>query len=677
MHLRNDEDVFSQSVALMLNMIPTPQGPTSCRRGFEFIIELEGETFARVFDLDISFGESYVIAVTENFIYIVDRNGFIQGANIVLNSNFVGGADWESDNTSFIGGTANLDPTPGANARISQLLTSPDPSTEHTIQVRGIGPEGSNPFVVNIGTTEEGSEIVSLPGIGANFLNTFTPGVSPFWLTIDIPAGQDAKVLDHVEVFPSVDAGDIVTFPSPYNAQDITELQVDKEPGNKVMLFFTRAVPPQELIFAGANIWEFQPIEFDFGLDEAQDPNPPIWGDEYPGCITFYAGRMVVGGTFSEPIGIWLSKPRAYRNFDLGDPDSQVADDALFLPLDKHGELVWLKGNKQLFAGLDSGEHVIFGEQGVIASGNASTEQHSTYGSARIQPQVINEQVAYVDTRGRKVRIMDYQSNTRNMKSFDVSYIAEHITVGRILEMKQGSSPLSVLYMATRRGRLISVHIEKDRGIYGWSQDNSRGFIQSVTVVREFGIDVPWIAVLRNNRLFLERIDALQDVFTDSHVVVEEIVATNQFFGFDHLIGATIQVVADGNVHPDVSVAGDGSITLQLDANKVEAGLQYIPIIETLPQMLDEADGSTRAHVKRFSKVSVALLNSPRPIVNGQDTYRRNPSTPMGEREPDTTEIVEITNSGWDNDAIINIQQPLPIDMVIAGVGGKLKSSKL
>ena len=678
LHLRNDNEIHAEALRLMKNAIPTPQGPAEGRRGFEFVEELGGESQARIFDLDISFGESYVVAVTPNFVYIIDRNGFINGANIVTNPGFTGGGTgWSSDQTTFAGGTAILNPTPGNNARISQELTTGSPTNEHTIHVHGTGLSGGEAFTINIGTTEEGSDIDTIQGIGANFVGAFTPNTATFWITIDIAAGGNSKVIDSIDVFPSVTAGDIVRFVSPYTLQDIVELQVDKEPGNKVMFFFTRRVAPHELTFAGTNIWSFEEVIFDFGVDDNTDPNPPIWGDEFPGCITFYAGRMAVGGTFSVPIGIWLSKPRQYRNFDLGEAESQVADDALFLPLDKHGELVWLQGNKQLFAGLDSGEHVIFGEAGIIASNNAATEQHSTYGSSRIQTTIINEEVAYVDTRGRKVRLLDFDSNQQNMKSFDVSYIAEHITEGRIIEMDHGSSPFGALYFTTFDGRLITCHIEKDRGIYGWSQNDTDGFIQSVTIVREFGIDVPWIAVIRDNRLMLERIDITREIYSDSHQTIEEIVATTVFFGFNHLIGLDVQIMADNVVHPNVVVASDGSITLQFEANRVDAGLQYIPEIETLPQMQDLESGSTRSHIKRFSKVNVSLLDCPRPVINGQDTYRRDPLTTMGEREADKTEIVEITNSGWDDESVVNVSQPLPLKMVIAGIGGKLKSGKL
>ena len=673
-YLRNDGDfaeVFAQGLAKSRNIVPTPYGPAESRKGSQFIEKLEGETYCRLFDLDISFGESYIIAVTTNNIYVLDRNGFQKQSNIVSNSGFTGGGtDWNEDLASFIGGLCGLNPTPGQNARISQELITASPTLEHIIRVVGYepNPEGSNPYIVKIGTTEEGSDIAEFNGTGLDNSFVFIPGVANFWITIDVPAGSELKLLDFVECFPTADSGDIVEFPSPYTVQDIQELQIEKEPGNKVMFFFTRRAAPYELLFLGTNVWSFQEITFDFGAGGS-----PWTGN--PGCVTFYAGRMAVGGTVEEPIGVWLSKPRSYRNFDLGNGDAP--DDALSLPLDKNGELVWLKGNKQLFAGLDSGEHVIFGESGIITSSNAYTEQYSTYGSSRIQSQIVNEELAYVDTRGRKVRLMNFESDSKNMNSFDISFIAEHITEGRISEMKYGSSPLGVLYLPTFTGDLITCFVEKDRGTYGWSINDTEGTILSVTVLREFGVDVPWIAVLRQGQLYIERIGQQQIHFSDSHLVVNELVPTNTFLGFDHLIGYTVQVVADGAVHPDVVVAGDGSITLQKEALEVVAGLAFTPEIESLPAQNNFEGGNTLSHEKRYSKIVVGLKNSPRPIVNDQDTYRRNPSTEMGTREESRTELVEVTNKGWSKESLINVKQPLPIDMRISCIGGKLRENKL
>ena len=678
MHLRNDgtwAKMHAEALSLCKNMIPTPHGVAESRVGSEFIEELVGEDYCRIFNMDVSFSKAFLVVVTPLFVYVLDRNGFKLGTDVLLNGDFsAGGVSWNETNVVFSLGVASLEPTGGQEAILWQSVTTLAPLEVHRLTLRGAGPDGANPYTVKIGTAQGLDDIFTQDDSGYDVSMDFTPGVSPFFFQVEVPSGGSNQVFDAITLQPSTDAGDIVSFVSPYTQKDILELHIDKEPGNKTMFLVTRGVAPHELTYSddtGVDVWDFKEVVFIF----KDDISP--WGTDYPGCITFYAGRMALGGTYSDPIGIWLSKPRAYRDFDLGDPAAQLADDAIYLPLDKHGELVWLKGNKQLFAGLDTGEHVIYGEGGIIASNNAATEQHSTYGSARIQPQVVNEEIAYVDTRGTKVRLMDYNDDAKTMNSSDLSFIAEHITAGRIIEMKHGSSPLGAIYFPTAQGKLVSCYVEKDLNIYGWSQSDTQGEVLSVALLKEFGIDVPWVAVKRDGRIFIERFNPLTDFYMDSHTTRVELLPTVTFPDFDHLEGKTVQVLLDGAVHPDVVVGVGGIITTDYEGLECVAGLGFLPEIETIPEMLDTKEGSTRAHMKRYSEVDVHLQDSPRPIVNGQDTYRRSPVTPMDTREENHTEIVEITNVGWDNDAVINVQQPLPLKMTIAGVGGKLRSTKL
>lgn len=684
MYLRNDgawAQMHTEALSIAKNVICDPRGPAHCRGGSEYIEELVGEDYCRLFSMDVAFSKAFAVAVTPNFLYVIDRNGFQISDDVLVNGDFDnGGVGWSQLRTTFPAGTAVMTPNVGNPASLWQLVTTATPLEVHRIKLIGLGPTGGNPYTVKVGSAQGLDDIFTEQNSGFEVSMDFTPGIANFWFQVDVLAGDPTQTFDTLSIQSSVDSGDLVSFPSPYNAQDILELQEDKEPGNETMFFVTRRVPPYELTFSddgGIDIWDFKLVDFVFDT-EAPESGVAPWGDaENPGCISFYSGRMILGGTFGGPVGIWASKPREYRNFDLGDSSAQVATDALYLPLDKHGELVWLKGNKQLFAGLDTGEHVVYGQGGVITGNNAQTEQHSTYGSARIQPQVVNEEIAYVDTRGSKVRLMDYNSDSQTMNSFDISFIAEHLTEHDIIELRYGSSKLGSMYMPTINGELLICWIDKGQKTYGWTQHDTQGQIISITLLKEFGRDVPWIAVTRGGKLFVERLRIGQDIYMDSHASRVELVPTTVFPDFDHLEGETVQVLLDGAVHPDVVVAAGGIVNTDYPGLECFAGLGFTPEIQTLPEMEELKDGTTRAHMKRYSEVDIHLINSPRPIVNGQDTYRRFPSTPMNTREVNRTEIVEITNVGWDQESVINVSQPLPLAMSVAGIGGKIKSGKL
>jgi len=198
-------------------------------------------------------------------------------------------------------------------------------------------------------------------------------------------------------------------------------------------------------------------------------------------------------------------------------------------------------------------------------------------------------------------------------------------------------------------------------------------------MLHEFGFEVTWILVRRFGKLYLEREAVDEPTYMDSSLVVSSVTPVNQFLGYDHLIGETVQVKADETLYEDQVVAGDGSITLPVGvlASKMVVGLGYNKLIETLPEQSEDRQGNTLKFVKRYNEIWVAILDSARPIINGMDSFFRDPLTPMNSPEPFKTEVIEIKNLGWDIESNIVIEQPLPLPLNISAVGGKIKESKV
>ncbi|MGW8177961.1 MAG: hypothetical protein ACWGQW_04090 [bacterium] len=675
--LRNDlGDFHSAAVKTMRNTLPDPHGPFEARGGFEFIEHLEGAEYCRIYDFNVNFSQAYVVAVTPDTLYILDRNGFQASGNLVQNSNFNSGDDgWDHDEVNFDFGLAFMEPRGGANnAWLRQQVITTDESQNHIMRVAGVDNDQISPINIRIGTSAGGSQIAEFLNIpGQRAIVEFTPGVASFWIEVEVEVGNDVKILDSITV-RSVTSVSVVEFPSPYDTVDkIRDIQIDLVPGLTQMVLVCRDVAPHYIEFISDNIWVFEPIDFVFG-PEGDEPAP--WGIAYPGSVSFYDGRMALGGTREQPIHIWMSKPRDYFNFDLGDDADLQPDDALELPLDKHGQIQWLLGGKRLFAGLDTGEHVIYGYDGPITAANATTEQHSAHGSSRVQARMMDNNVIYVDPSGETVYAMDYKDTRDGYVSERLSFQADHINNGRISDLQYTTSPFRQLIFTLLSGDFTVANVDVDQGTLGWSRHDTQGRIMSVAVLEEFGIDIVWFAVQREGGIFIERYD--RNHFMDGHKQVSLTPPASSVSGFEHLANQVVQVIADGVVHPDVTITESGILNLNFDATTVVAGLGYESLVETLPQSRETRYGENNTrHKKRYSDIYVYLLDSPRPLINGMDPYLRSPITPMGEREPNETGIVGVANTGWDEASTIAISQPLPLKMVVAGVGGKLTESKL
>lgn len=691
--LRNDSRTHGAAVKTLHNMIAEPHGPASSRLGFEFIDEIGDEENCRLFSFITRRTSPFAVVVTKSKIIILDDSGSSLQNQFIQNPDFDdNGVNWDSTNVSFaIDSVAKLDPQytdfgPDPeedvelppiilSANIRQAITVDNGANPHNLTIHCIEPNADAQIKINIGTTSGANDILATTGSGSKISIYFTPNVTNFWIEIEtenqvITEKYISKVaLAEIVIVPGAGSRVELDVSPNYTDTDLRELQVDYVPGEDIMYLFTRGHFPYQIDYANG-LWTHEEITFSFGSGS----NP--WGTDYPGCITFHDSRLVIGGTVSKPVTIWLSKPNDFTNFDEGASDN--AADAMELTLSKNGELRWLQSNTKLFAGLDTGEHVIFGNNGPLSVMNAQTEQQSAYGSYRAHAVVVNEQIVYIDARGKTVRAMQYSDTQNAFTSDNASFQAEHITKEGLFELEYGISPIGMIWFPTLNGNFVSVSIEKDQQTTGWQSHSTQGDIVSMSTLRDTGVSVPWVAVIRDGKLLIERMSFQNNIFVDSGLEVSSAALATVFFGFDHLIGHTVHILVDGKVHPNVIVAEDGSITTNYEAYKVLAGYQFIPSFETLPSQMDTDQGNTISFNKRYSELAIYLLDCPRPVVNGCDLYLRTQGTSMGSREANETGLVIFGNdTGWDREATITVSQPLPLPLTVSAIGGKLKVNKV
>lgn len=89
----------------------------------------------------------------------------------------------------------------------------------------------------------------------------------------------------------------------------------------------------------------------------------------------------------------------------------------------------------------------------------------------------------------------------------------------------------------------------------------------------------------------------------DWYLTVQDITNVN------HLEGETISVVADGAVHPDVTVL-NGAISLEYQASVVHLGFSYEGILQTMSVEAGGTTGSSLGKPKNINKVQIRFLNT-------------------------------------------------------------------
>jgi hypothetical protein len=143
--------------------------------------------------------------------------------------------------------------------------------------------------------------------------------------------------------------------------------------------------------------------------------------------------------------------------------------------------------------------------------------------------------------------------------------------------------------------------------------------------------DQLWLVVNRtvngNSVFYLEKMDQFRSndrlefvgntgadwfCFVDSAKHVYSAVAANVFAGFSHLIGETVDVMADGKYAGQVVVSVGGQVTLPnaLTASRVTAGFNYKSRIKTMRQEGGSAIGSSVGSIRRADRLYVNVYKS-------------------------------------------------------------------
>jgi hypothetical protein len=148
-------------------------------------------------------------------------------------------------------------------------------------------------------------------------------------------------------------------------------------------------------------------------------------------------------------------------------------------------------------------------------------------------------------------------------------------------------------------------------------------------------------------------------------------VARNVISGITWLEGKTVNILADGAVHPQ-KVVTSGSVTLNRAASVVHIGLPYNSDLQTLPLALQtEAFGQGR--VKNVNHVWLRVLESSGifagPSVDKLVEAKQRTTEPYGfPPNLKTQEIKIMVTPTWQDNAQVYIRQADPLPLTIVGL---------
>ena len=435
-----------------------------------------------------------------------------------------------------------------------------------------------------------------------------------------------------------------------------------------------------------ASLPKFSIVDDNVVPDTTQSPPDDITvlnsgpGD-YPAATTYHEQRRWFAGTNGKPQVLWATRTGTEYNLTSSIPTRD--DDAMELRVasGQYNRIRHLVALSDLIALTAGGEFRIYSDGApAITPTSVSIKPQGYAGASNVQPVVTTGSIIYVQAQGSRIRELSYNWEANAYRSVDASIMAPHRFNGfTITDLAYSRAPDSICWAVRSDGVLLGMTYVPEQQVYGWHAHDTDGAFESVCVVPENSEDVLYVVVRRTTgsttRRYIERLrtriftDPADAFFVDSGLTYAGPPVTT-LSGLSHLEGKTVDILADGAVHPRRVVSG-GSITLDYPASKVHVGLPIVSDLRTLPLAIEGAQAAGQGTVKNVNKVHLRVAQSSL-VKAGPDFTRlreypaRAVNDPYG--SPPALRDGELTLSidpSWNQDAGVCVRQDLPLPLTV------------
>lgn len=414
---------------------------------------------------------------------------------------------------------------------------------------------------------------------------------------------------------------------------------------------------------------------------------PPIYDNafgapgDYPGAVSYFEQRRSFAGTVNQPQNIWMTRSGTESVMSYSLPvrsDDRIAFRVAAREANTIRHIVPLT---QLLLLTSSAEwRVTSINSDAITPTTISVRPQSYVGASNVQPVIINNSLIYAAARGGHVRELGYNWQANGFVTGDLSLRTTHLFDNLdIVDMAYSKAPQPLVWFVSTSGKLLGLTYVPEQQIGAWHQHDTLGTFESCCVVAEGNEDVLYVVVNRtingNQVRYVERMatrlfNAQADAFFVDSGLTYQGAATTTISGLNHLEGETVNILADGAVHPQRVVSG-GSITLDNAASTVHIGLPITADLNTLP-LAAQTDGSfAQGRYKNVNKAWLRVYRSSGifvgPDANHLVEAKQRTTEPYGSPPVLKTEEIDLMlTPGWGDGGQIYIRQvdPLPLTVV-------------
>jgi hypothetical protein len=338
----------------------------------------------------------------------------------------------------------------------------------------------------------------------------------------------------------------------------------------------------------------------------------------FPRTVCLHDQRLIFGGTKLRPLAIYGSQIGDFENFRYGALDDQAF--SFTISSNESNPINWLVSSTKMLVGTAGDEWSIgaTNTDQAMGPGNVDAKQQSSYGSAFLQAEVVNDVVLFAQRQAHKIREMTYNFEKDGWVAPDLTILSNHISGTGFAETAFAQQPDSIFWCITRDGQLVGLTYEREQKIYGWHRHTTDGEFESVaTIYGGANADEVWVSTKRtvNGQLvrYIERfapefrkyIDEENKEawwYLDSAKRTISGTEITHITGLSHLEGKTVGVMGDGANQP-TRVVISGAIDIQEPAKNILVGIPYISLMRPMNINIPVQDGTVQGRKLRVHKM--------------------------------------------------------------------------
>tara|TARA_R100001463_G_scaffold62881_2_gene115825 strand:- start:7952 stop:10051 length:2100 start_codon:yes stop_codon:yes gene_type:complete len=425
---------------------------------------------------------------------------------------------------------------------------------------------------------------------------------------------------------------------------------------------------------------------------------PNTQGGGWPRAVSFHQNRLIFGGSRDKPQTLFGSQSGDFFNFnpqtkvvtESGGSTTvtgEVTDDAALqftISSDQLNIIRHLISQQSLFIFTSDGEFDMSGEP--VTPSNVLVRQQTRYGigAGVTTPAVVDNEVLFNDKSGKQTRAFVYNFSTDAYSAKNYSLIHHDILTGatQLAYLNNyANNNTNYVFALNSDGSIGCLGVNVEFSVVGWNKWTTFGNWKALTVVddslyalaQRYSSDGSTL----NTTVYLEKLSE-DDVYLDSHHTTSA--SGSAFTGAQGLEGKTVEVVADGLKHPDVTVTNAGNFTLSRTSSSTQIGHTYTGEAKTLNLIATGGGQSTLGEKVRKVLVDIQLNDSKSLIVDGITVpFRELGSSLLNQGVTSFTGVKRVRLPGYSTtpQVTLTIEDPLPCTILSMNTEVKFGAGKL